>query len=259
MGIPTELLTTRAIIKHNNFVLIPPEGRVNNSVPNLAKCNTSILCSPKLGASFAFYTVDVLPNGGTTTPFCQEGIETFVFCISGKGIVEVEGKKYEIGKNGYVFAPASEAVLLKNNSEEPWKLLLYKQRYRPLEGYKASVVVNNLDDVPEFDIGNVLNIKDDCAQVRDLLPSNDLGFDVNFHTLRFKVNGKHPFVETHVQEHGMYFLQGMGMYLLDDIWVPTKKDDFIWFGAYTPQGFYTVGDEEVIYIYSKDTNRDVEL
>lgn len=71
--------------------------------------------------------------------------------------------------------------------------------------------------------------------------------------------GCHPIVETHVQEHGMYILQGEGMYLMDDVWMGIKKDDFIWFGAYAAQCAYGVGTEPFTYIYSKDCNRDVVL
>jgi len=45
----------------------------------------------------------------------------------------------------------------------------------------------------------------DNVFLRDLLP-NDLEFDMNMHTLKFMPDGCHPFVETHVQEHGAYLL-----------------------------------------------------
>lgn len=49
------------------------------------------------------------------------------------------------------------------------------------------------------------------------------------------------------------------MYLMDDVWMGIKKDDFIWFGAYAAQCAYGVGTEPFTYIYSKDCNRDVVL
>ena len=69
--------------------------------------------------------------------------------------------------------------------------------------------------------------------IKDLLPQ-DLNFDMNMHILSLDPGGCHPFVETHVQEHGMYILQGQGMYLIDDTWRGIKADDFVWFGAYVP-------------------------
>ncbi len=94
--------------------------------------------------------------------------------------------------------------------------------------------------------------------LRDLLP-NDLAFDMNMHTLKFLPDGSHPFVETHVQEHGAYILGGQGMYLLGEDWLQVKTEDFIWFGPFTQQGTYTTGREPFWYIYSKDMNRDAEI
>ena len=253
MGYPNDLLATRSIIKHGRYALIPPQGRVNNVIPNLEKCRTSVLGSPELGTKFAFYTVEIEPNGGTVQPFQAEGIETFVFCRSGKGTIKVEDKEYNVEAGGYVFAPASQAVSLKNNSQEQWNILLYKQRYNKLEGYEAKVVTGNLYDMEDQPYDGMDNVR-----IKDLLPT-DLGFDVNFHTLEFYPGGCHPFVETHLQEHGLYFLGGEGVYLIDDKWVPVKEEDFIWFGPYVPQAFYCSGRKNAIYIYTKDCNRDIKL
>src|SRR5690554_807863 len=117
MGYPNDLLSTRAIVKHGRYAVIPPEGRVKNVIPNLEQCNVSIIASPHYGPQFAMYTVEVLPGGGTVKPFQEEGIETFVYCISGQGEVTVDGEVYNIDESGYVFAPASMGMGLKNNSD----------------------------------------------------------------------------------------------------------------------------------------------
>jgi len=253
MGYPNDLLATRAIIKHGRYALIPPEGRVKNVIPNLENCNTSIIASPELGPKFAMYTVEVLSNGGTTIDFKEDGIETFVYCMGGAGTVTVEEKTYELTDGGFVFAPASLGVGLKNSNNEPWKLLLYKQRYRPLAGYEARIVVGNLNDIPDEAYDGMENVR-----IKNVLPT-ELGFDVNFHTLSFYPGGCHPFVETHVQEHGLYFLEGEGVYLIDDKWLPVKTEDFIWFGPYVPQAYYGAGRKPSTYIYTKDCNRDIAL
>ncbi|NLP45177.1 MAG: cupin domain-containing protein [Peptococcaceae bacterium] len=253
MGYPKDLLATRALIKHGRYALIPPEGRVNNVLPNLKDCKTSILASPELGCKFAFYTIEIQPGGGTTVPFQEEGIETFVYSMEGKGQIGVDGQIYSVEEKGYIFAPASQGVELKNNTQTLWKVLLYKQRYRKIPGYEARLVVGNLNEIPALPYDGMENV-----HIQDLLPT-DLGFDVNFHTLSFKPGGCHPFVETHLQEHGLYLLKGEGVYLIDDQWVPVKEEDFIWFGPYVPQAFYGTGRSETTYIYTKDCNRDVQL
>lgn len=62
-----------------------------------------------------------------------------------------------------------------------------------------------------------------------------------------------------MQEHGAYLLSGEGMYLLGSQWIPAKKDDYIFMGAYALQACYVVGKESLSYIYSKDCHRDVEI
>ena len=50
---------------------------------------------------------------------------------------------------------------------------------------------------------------------------------------------------------------------LGDDWVPLQKGDYCFMDAYIPQACYAIGDEgreeELVYIYSKDCNRDVAL
>ena len=94
--------------------------------------------------------------------------------------------------------------------------------------------------------------------IKDLLPK-DTAFDMNMHILSFEPGGCHSFVETHVQEHGAYILSGEGMYIMEQEWIPIRKDDFMWFGPYVPQACYGVGREPFAYIYSKDCNRDVTI
>lgn len=256
MGYPKDILGTRAVISRGNYAIIPPEGLVNNVVPGVEHCRVSILATPKLGAGFVQYIVEAEPKqGGTTRPFAaEEGIEAFVYCIDGSGTFEVCGEAREVTSGGYAYAPAGSGLHFRNTGDRPMRLVLYKQRYIPLEGYAARPVFGNANDIPYRDYDDMSNV-----HIKDMLPT-DLGFDMNFHILSFDPGGCHPFFETHVQEHGMYILQGEGAYFFgDDQWKMIKKDDFVWFGAFALQGAYGVGREPFTYIYSKDCNRDVQL
>ncbi|WZL72930.1 (S)-ureidoglycine aminohydrolase [Clostridiaceae bacterium 35-E11] len=254
MGYPKDLLSTRAIIKHGKFAIIPPQGLVNNVVPGFEDCRISIVASPQIGASFVQYIIDIMPGGGTTQKFAaEEGIESFVYCVHGEGKVLVDNEQKLFKDGSYAYAPAGIGLEIRNDSNENMKVLLYKQCYEAIEGHKARVVFGNVHEIEE-------RIYDDMENVfiKDLLPT-DLGFDMNMHILTFEPGACHPFIETHVQEHGAYLLSGEGVYLLDDEWVTVKKEDYIWFGPYVPQGTYCVGRENLSYIYSKDCNRDVRL
>lgn len=253
MSYPDGNLTTRAIVEHGKYALIPPQGRVNNNVPGFEDCNISIIASPELGASFAQYVTEVLPGGKTTEIFGGDGLETFIYTLEGKGKVTIEGQTEELTEGGYAYAPPTSGMEIKNESDDNWRVFMHKQAYEPLEGYSVRPVFGNSNDLEG-------EIYEDMENVflKTFLP-DEMGFDVNFYILTFETDGSHPFIETHMQEHGLYFLQGQGMYLLDDKWVPVEKEDYIWFGPYTPQAYYCTGRESTSYIYSKNCNRDVPL
>ena len=50
-----------------------------------------------------------------------------------------------------------------------------------------------------------------------------------------------PFMETHVMEHGLYVLEGKGVYKLNRDWVEVEAGDFMWLRAFCPQGCYAGG------------------
>ena len=79
MPYPEGFLESRAVIKPGIFTVIPPEGRVINSIPGFEGCKLTIIASPKHGASFVQYVGTVESGGKTTAPFVEApGIETFL-------------------------------------------------------------------------------------------------------------------------------------------------------------------------------------
>lgn len=257
MGYPKGNLTSRAVVKPGLYTVIPPEGRVKNVIPNFRDCATTILASPKYGASFVFYVSTVAAGGETIKTWCrEEGIESFLYYMDGSGdlTVRVGGEEKVLTQGGYVYAPEGAGIDFKNAGGSDIRALLYKQRYQPLDGHKARIVWGNTHDIPETIYDGMENVF-----LQDLLPTDDLGFDMNFHILSFEPAGSHPFVETHVQEHGAYVLSGQGVYMLGSDYVQVQPEDFIWFGPFTQQAVYATGRERLSYIYSKDFNRDVEI
>ncbi|MCD8037729.1 MAG: (S)-ureidoglycine aminohydrolase [Lachnospiraceae bacterium] len=249
-----DLLATRAIVKPGLWAVLPYSGLVNNVVPFIDNCKVSIVASPKMGAGFVEYMIEACPGGGTSKPFGSESdIECFLYCIEGSIQVIVGEDTKVMAKGEYVYVPVEDALSFTNTSGGVTRLLLYKQRYAPLEGYSARRVWGSLDKAEGFPLHGMDNV-----EMKNLLPT-DLGFDFNMHTLTFKPGAGHDFIETHEQEHGALILSGEGMYYMEDHWMGIKKDDFMWFGPYVPQAAYCVGTEDFAYLYSKDCNRDAVL
>lgn len=254
MGYPKDLLSSRSIIKHGLYALIAPEGLVNNVVPGFENCIISILGSPKLGASFVDYIITMQEGGKNAAGFGgQDDVETFVYVIEGKVQAKADEQEFVLSDSGYLYCPPGTTMYLENIAEGDSRVFLYKQKYRPLEGKKPWVYSGHSNDIEYRDYDDMHNV-----HIKDLLPT-DIDFDMNFHILSFDPAACHPFIETHVQEHGAYLLSGEGMYNLDNEWIPVKKGDYIFMGPYVQQAGYAVGREPLTYVYSKDCNRDAEL
>lgn len=255
IGYRESLLSTRSIIKKENYCLLEPDGLVKNKVPGYRLCDVTILGSPAMGASFADYLVTV-HAGGSHDSLGGEGIETFVYVIEGAIRVRNADEEEVLTEGGYIFSPAGKNIAFMNERDDDAKLYVYRRRYEELRGYSAHTVVGNVNEMEWIPYEGMQN----CF-VKDLLPSaENWGFDMNMHILRFKLGASHGYIETHIQEHGMYFLSGKGMYRVDDEWIPVEKSDYLFLDAYCPQACYAVGKEDdFVYIYSKDCNREVAL
>lgn len=252
-GYRKSALGTRSVVKPN-YVVLEPDGLVKNVIPGYENCDTTILGSPVMGATFADYLVTA-HAGGKNTGIGGNGIESFLYVVSGAVSVKNADEEADLTEGGYIFSPEDKPFTFENKSGEDAVLYVYRRRYIPLEGKSAHTVIGNVNDLEYMDYEGMTN-----AQSKDLLPAgHDLGFDMNMHILKFEPGASHGYAETHVQQHGMLFLQGRGMYLLDDTWMPLEKGDYVFMQSYCPQACYAVGREDYVYIYSKDCNRDVEL
>ena len=253
MSYPKDVLSTRAIVKPGLFAVLPRAGLVNNVLPGVENAKVSIVASPKLGASFVQYVIEAEADGCAKKPLAAEpDVESFIYCIDGFVECMVSGQHIHLSTGGYIYLPANQGGI-QFTCKEASRLLLYKQKFVPIAGEEPYLVQGNVNDIPFQEYEGMTNVF-----IKDLLPK-DIAFDMNMHILSFEPGGCHSFVETHVQEHGAYILSGEGMYIMEQEWMPIRKDDFMWFGPYVPQASYGIGREPFAYIYSKDCNRDVIL
>lgn len=253
-GYISDLLASRSIIKRGNYALITPDGLVKNIIPGFENCDVTILSTPKLGATFVDYLVTLHQEGGNTSGFGGDGVETFVYVIGGAIKATAGAQSFSLTQGGYLYCPADMAMTFINAQPQDSQLFLYKRRYIPTAGHQAHVVSGNVNQLERIEYEGMSDVI-----LQDLLPK-DLGFDMNMHILSFAPGASHGYIETHVQEHGAYILSGQGVYNLDNEWIPVKQGDYIFMGAYSLQAGYGVGRGEAFsYIYSKDCHRDVEI
>ncbi|MGI6686733.1 MAG: (S)-ureidoglycine aminohydrolase [Bacillota bacterium] len=193
--------------------------------------------------------------GGTSKPINKEpGIESFIYIISGHGEFQVGSQKYDAPQGAYIYTPPDVGLEFHNSSATQMKAILYKRVFIPIEGKSLPpVYYGNVNNISYREYDSMSNVF-----IKDLLPV-DIAFDMNMHILSFAPGGCHPFVETHVQEHGAYILEGEGCYYIDDQWTMIKQGDYVWLGPYVAQAAYGVGTKNFTYIYSKDCHRDVQL
>ena len=88
---------------------------------------------------------------------------------------------------------------------------------------------------------------------------SDLRHDMHINIVTFQPGGKIPFAETHVMEHGLYVLQGRGVYYLNGRWIEVEPGDYMWLRAFCPQACYAAGKEPFRYLLYKDVNRHMPL
>jgi (S)-ureidoglycine aminohydrolase len=132
--------------------------------------------------------------------------------------------------------------------------LLLRKRYQACAGIPLfkTITGNQADARGEVYYG------DPGARLQVLIP-DDLSYDLAMNIFTFDTGHSLPITETHVMEHGLYVLQGKGVYFLDDTWMEVEATDFIWMGPFCPQSYYAAGPLASKYIYYKNVNREIPL
>lgn len=245
-----QLLHSRTRVRRR-YALLPLEGFPTSRLPHWSNCEVRILASPALGAGFAEYKIDLHPGGGTKQQPDRK-IETFLYVLGGEVDLSIDQNRSRLPEGGYALVPHTSAFDI--SADKPSSLLLLRKRFESAEGITApGAVVGNQAQVPgEVYLGNA------HARLQTLIP-DDLPYDLAMNIFTFDPGHCLPYVETHVMEHGLLFLQGKGVYFLDDEWMEVEAGDFIWMGPYCPQTFYATGEVPSRYIYYKNVNREIEL
>ncbi len=237
---------SRTVVKPN-YALLTPESRVPSEVPGWVNAKVFVQISEALGAGFCQMLVDTQSNFKETGQ--TEISQVFIYVLHGAGEGNAGGTHKHMGQGHFLYVPAGARYEL--SSFEPGsQLLIFQKAYKPLKGQSAPAALFGDSGV----IAASAFMDDEALQLQALLP-NHPAFDMAVNIFTYHPGGHLPFVETHIMEHGLMFLKGQGIYMLDHDWYPVRKDDSIWMGPYCRQWFTVVGKERAVYIYYKDVNR----
>ena len=233
------------------YALMPLEGFPPSRLPTWPEAEVRVLASPRLGSEFVQYRID-LPAGKSGGFRADGSVETFAYVLAGNGTLTAGDAKHELAPGGFALAPPGVGVNV--TADAPLSLTVLRKQYEPAEGTDPfAPLFGNENDVEKtrWD-GNPHSL------LQTLVP-DELQYDLAMNIFTFAPGHGLPVVETHVMEHGLYFLEGKGVYFLGDDWMEVEQGDFIWMAPYCPQSFYATGPTPARYLYYKNVNREIPL
>jgi len=248
--VPADITTrSRSITKPGSYAVLALADRVESVLPQFKDATARIMTTPALGARFVEYELLFQPGGGTVAPL-DDGLEHFLFVLEGELELEFEGEKYRLDAGGYIWMPPARPYSLLNVDEGVTRALWLRRRYEEVPGVSVPLpIISHEEDVEA--------IPEDTYVEKHLIPYDDeLGYDMAFNLLIFTPGIHFSFVESHIMEHGLYMLDGRGIYYLNGDLIEVQKDDYIYMAPFCPQYFVASGWEIGRYILYKDVNRD---
>ncbi len=246
---------TRTTIQPNH-AFIAPDGHVPAALPGWKNTEGIYLISPRMRNAPQFSLYIALMEAGSKSAMPAKGVQRFVYVQSGEVALQLlDAMSFQMHDaepamtaGQFAYFPADTEHTLR--CETAAKLIIFEKAYQAGDGRAPERVSGDAwaGDGEPF-------MGDDAARLRVLLPTDER-YDMAVNLFTFQPGAALPFVETHIMEHGLYLLEGQGVYRLDESWYPIQAGDAIWMGPYNPQWFAAHGKTQSTYIYYKDVNRD---
>jgi (S)-ureidoglycine aminohydrolase len=247
---PTIFAHNRAAVT-SQYAVMPPDGILPSRLPRFEGTSVRIQTAPDMGARFTQMLLEIEPGGGTSAER-NDGLQSFLYLLSGMVEVTIDGTAHGLQPHGYAYVPAGQSFGVRGGDSES-RLIWIRKPYEVIDVPAPQAIVSHRDQVTKE------RPHTEGRYWQYLLPPDDIAFDMHVNILGFQPGVYFPYVETHIMEHGLYMLEGQGLYLLGGDWHETQADDFIWMGPYCPQHFYCTGWGEAAYLLYKNVNRDVSF
>jgi (S)-ureidoglycine aminohydrolase len=245
-----QLVTSRTFLGQRS-ALFPLEGYPNSRLPLFPEAQVRTLASPRMGAEFVQYLID-LPAGKGGQFVAHPDVEHFYYVMSGEGEVATAKVKQPLTQGSFGLIQPEEGVSFKATSL--LQLFITQKRYERCPGIPLYTSLFG----HESKVEKVQWNSNPGSLLQTLIP-DEFQYDMAMNIFKFAPGHGLPIIETHVMEHGALILQGRGLYYLEDRWMEVEKDDFIYMGPYCPQSFYATGTGPAMYIYYKNVNREIPL
>lgn len=231
---------------------------VTSAFPFWEKTRAWVLARPMTGFSETFCQclMETAPGGGSDRPEPDAGGESVLFVIEGGLTVLLGGTPHPLGVGGYAYLPPGADWRLRNDGAGTARYHWIRKAYEPVEGLALPEPVFTSDDA----VAPVAMPGTDGAWATTrFVDPGDLRHDMHVNVVTLRPGAVIPFEETHVMEHGLFVLQGKGVYRLNRDWVEVEAGDFLWLRAFCPQACYAGGPEPFRYLLYKDVNRHPRL
>lgn len=238
---------TRSVVRPNHAI-ISPDGYINSNVPGWTGCTVNVIINEQMGARLC-QTLVTLTAAGQLEGRTEQS-QIFFYVVQGGCEAVVEDAARTLVAGQFVYVPIGQQYRFIS-LEADTQILTFHKVYEPLAGQEVpGVVWGDRKDAayPDSYMG------DTALHIQELLP-NHPSFDMAVNIFTYDTGGHLPMVETHIMEHGLLYLQGQAIYMLDGQWYPVKKGDSIWMAPYCQQWATAMGQEPSVYIYYKNVNR----
>lgn len=261
-GLPpqSQLITGRAMFTEA-FAIIPRgvlSDIVTSALPFWDGARFWVLARPMSGFSetFSQYIVELAPGGGSDRPETDPNAEGALFVVEGAVSVQLDGQDHHLTQGGFCYLPAGAQWRIRAQGDTGGVFHWIRKRYQSVAGLDApDAFFTNENDIPPAPMPDTNGA---WGTTRFMDPT-DLRHDMHVTVVTLQPGAVIPFDETHVMEHGLYVLQGKGVYHLNQHWVEVEAGDFMWLRAFCPQACYAGGPEPFRYLLYKDVNRHAAL
>ncbi|MEO1237280.1 MAG: (S)-ureidoglycine aminohydrolase [Planctomycetota bacterium] len=249
----TDLVHSRTRVTPH-YAVMPLEGFPPSRLPGWPDAEAYVLASPAIGADFVQLLID-LPAGSTGAFPADRELQTFHYVLAGAGqYTNNHNANQPLTPGAFGLTAPNHTCTLTADKQTPLRVLLLRKRYEPTADHPDTTpLLGHADDVEQTVWADNAD-----ALLQTLVP-DDPAFDLAMNIFTFSPGHGLPIVETHVMEHGLWFLQGKGLYHLAGEWMEVEKDDFIWMAPFCPQSYYATGPTPTQYLYYKNVNRDISL